>query len=56
MVYEFMYQNHLFQHSAVESARNLREQARLWERADRVEQAEYRDFKRQQRLQESTAG
>ncbi|KAL1507166.1 hypothetical protein AB1Y20_008017 [Prymnesium parvum] len=35
--------------------RNLREQARLWERADRVEQAEYRDFKRQQRLQEQLA-
>lgn len=39
------------QESAVEMARQLRKDARVWERSDRREQAEYREMKRAQNLQ-----
>ena len=39
------------QEAGVEAARQLRAEARRWERADRKEQAEYRAMKREQNLQ-----
>lgn len=43
--------NEAMQQSAVEMARQLRRDARIWERADKREQSEYREMKRSQNLQ-----